>query len=106
MQDQTVNYCGDKEMEVLLEQAGSKLSISQVYGLLYGGLAAPHPVMPLDYMNIVFGKDNEAHVTEQEVKKVFDNLQALWSIFSQWNPETEPIALPDLDYSNSYGLGF
>lgn len=102
MQNQEVNYCGDKEMRLLLDKAGAKLRLSEVYGLIYGGLAAPHPVLPMDYLEVIFGKEREAHLADQEVKKVFDNMQALWNIFTQWNPETDPIALPDLGYTDNY----
>ncbi|RPI36314.1 MAG: hypothetical protein EHM54_06035 [Nitrospiraceae bacterium] len=91
-------YCGDDVMEEYLEMAGSEISIFGLYGLLYGCHAAPNPVMPSDFMPLVFGKKGPQIETEKEAQEMSDNMLALWSLIGEWEPETEDLMIPEFDY--------
>jgi uncharacterized protein YecA (UPF0149 family) len=91
-------YCGDEVMEEYLEMAGSELSIYGLYGLLYGCLAAPDPVMPSEFMPLVFGKKGPQFGTEEEAQEMSGNMMALWNLIGQWDPETEDLMIPEFDY--------
>jgi len=91
-------YCGDEVMEEYLEMAGSELSIYGLYGLFYGCNAAPEPVMPSEFMPLVFGKKGPQFGTEEEAQEMSGNMMALWSLIGQWDPETEDLMMPEFDY--------
>lgn len=86
------SYPGDREMELLLAQAGAKLSLSAVYGLFYGCLAAPRPVPPALYMPVIFGP------AEAGDRSVREGLSGLLHRLSRWRPATAPFILPDPHY--------
>ena len=91
-------YCGDDVMEEYLEMAGSEISIFGLYGLLYGCHAALNPVMPSEFMPLVFGKKGPQIETEEEAQEMSDNMMALWSLIGEWDPETEDLMVPEFDY--------
>ncbi len=95
-------YCGDAEMIRLLEKAGARLSISSIYGLFYGCLAAPHMVAPSQYMPMIFGEEDTSHDSMEETQKIFGNLMSLWNFLAEWKPEKEPVAFPDIRYADTY----
>jgi len=94
-------YCGDKKMIGLLEKAGSKLSISEMYGLLYGCMAAPHLVMPSKIMPLLFGEEGTALETLEDAEELYGNLMGLWNVIARWKPESEPFFYPDIEYHDT-----
>jgi uncharacterized protein YecA (UPF0149 family) len=91
-------YCGDDIMEEYLEMAGSELSIYGLYGLFYGCNAVPNPVMPSEFMPLVFGKKGPQFGTEEEAQEMSGNMMALWNLIGQWDPETDDLMVPEFDY--------
>lgn len=96
------SYCGDEEMSRLLEKAGARTSLSEIYGLFYGCLAAPHPVSPSQYYPLIFGENYAAYEALEVSSKVIHNLMTLWNLTDMWNPEEEPAAFPDIRYPDTY----
>ncbi len=94
-------YCGDKTMSELFRKAGLKLSVSEVYGLFYGCLAAPELVMPSRYMTLIFGEEGREFKTKEEAEKIYGNLMSLWNLLSGWKPESEPCLFPDIEYPDN-----
>ena len=95
-------YCGDEELNRLLEKAGARVSISEIYGLFYGCLASPHPVTPSEYYPLIFGDDYGAYETLEDSSKVISNLMTLWNLTNLWNPVEEPVAFPGIYYPDTY----
>jgi len=96
------SYCGDEGLKDLLEKAGAKISVSQIYGLFYGCLASPHPVEPSQYYPLIFGEENGSHDSIEDTTTLIINLLALWDLIKKWDPENEAIALPTVYYSGTY----
>jgi uncharacterized protein YecA (UPF0149 family) len=96
------SYCGDEEMSRLLEKAGARTSLSEVYGLFYGCLAAPHSVTPARYYPLIFGDNYAALERLAASSSVIRNLMTLWNLTGMWNPEEEPAAFPDITYPVTY----
>jgi len=95
-------YCGDAEMSRLLEKAGARLSISEIYGLIYGCLAAPHMVVPSQYMPLIFGEEGGTYDSMEEANKVLGNLMSLWNVLADLDPESNPVYFPDIKYYETY----
>lgn len=94
-------YCGDKTMSEYLRQAGAKLSIFELYGLLYGCLTAPNLVMPSHFYPLLFGKEGGDFESEEKVNAIIGNLMSLWNLIAQWRPKTDPFIFPDAEYPTS-----
>ncbi|MDI6890828.1 MAG: SEC-C metal-binding domain-containing protein [Thermodesulfovibrionales bacterium] len=94
-------YCGDAMMEEYLKKGGSKLSLSEIYGLLYGTLAAPNMVMPSQITSMIFSKEGGDFESMEEVKEIMGNLMSLWNIIAGWKPESEPFFYPDIKYPDT-----
>ncbi|MBI5182595.1 MAG: hypothetical protein HZA06_06780, partial [Nitrospirae bacterium] len=73
-------YYSDSEMIRLLKEADAKLSLPEIYGLLYGCHAAPHIFRPSQLISTIFGKNEEAFASMEEAEKVIGNLLFLWNI--------------------------
>ncbi len=93
-------YCGDEEMARLLEKAGAMLSISEIFGLFYGCLAAAELVMPSQYHPLIFGEEGAEFESEEEAQKLIGNLMSLWNHLARWNPEEEPFYFPMVRYTD------
>lgn len=91
-------YCGDTLMREYLKKAGSKLSISEIYGLLCGALAGPNVVMPSKITPMIFGEEGGDFQSIEEAKEVMGNLMSLWNIIAGWKPESEPFFYPESEY--------
>jgi len=96
------SYCGDEELSRLLEKAGARASISEIYGLFYGCLASPHPVTPSEYYPLIFGDEYGAHDSLEDSSKVIRNLMTLWNLTNLWNPEEDPLVFPGIKYPGTY----
>ncbi len=71
-------YCGDKKLRECLNRFGARLSIFQVYGLIYGCIAAPHIVMPPQLLSRIFG-DKFSFNSIDEANEVLSVLLSLES---------------------------
>ena len=99
----TNKYCGDTKMSSLLEKVGAKFSLTQIYGLFYGCLAAPELVIPSMYHPLIFGEEGAKFETEEEAQTVIGSLMALWNTLSRWNPVSDDVFLPSLKYESTCG---
>jgi hypothetical protein len=91
-------YCGDEIMEEYLEEAGSEMSLFGLYGLFYGCHAAPRPVMPAEFLPLIFGEEGAQFETDEDAQAMLDNVLSLWDLLGQCDAETEGLALPEIDY--------
>lgn len=94
-------HYSDSEMIRLLKGADAKLSLPEIYGLLYGCHAAPHIFRPSQLISTIFGKNEEAFASMEEAEKVIGNLLFLWNILGGWKPESEPLFYPDIEYPDT-----
>lgn len=94
-------YYSDSEMIRLLKKAGAKLSLPEIYGLLYGCHAAPHMFRPSQLISTIFGKNEEAFASMEKTEQVIGNLLFLWNALGGWKPESEPLFYPDIEYPDT-----
>ncbi len=85
----------------LLKEADAKLSLPEIYGLLYGCHAAPHIFRPSQLISTIFGKNEEAFTSMEESEKVIGNLLFLWNVLGGWKPESAPLFYPDIGYPDT-----
>ncbi|MEK6679756.1 MAG: SEC-C metal-binding domain-containing protein [Nitrospirota bacterium] len=94
-------YYSDSEMIKLLKGAGAKLTLPEIYGLLYGCHAAPHMFRPSQLISTIFGKNEEAFASMEKTEQVIGNLLFLWNALGGWKPESEPLFYPDIEYPDT-----
>ena len=94
-------YYSDSEMTRLLKGAGAKLTLPEIYGLLYGCHAAPHIFRPSQLISTIFGKNEEAFASMEKTEQVIGNLLFLWNALGGWKPESEPLFYPDIEYPDT-----
>jgi hypothetical protein len=94
-------YYSDSEMIRLLKGADAKLSLPEIYGLLYGCHAAPHVFRPSQLISTIFGKNEAAFASMEKTEQVIGNLLFLWNVLGGWKPETEPLFYPDIEYPDT-----
>jgi len=94
-------YYNDSEMIRLLKGADAKLSLPEIYGLLYGCHAAPHMFRPSQLISTIFGKNEEAFASMEKTEQVIGNLLFLWNALGGWKPESEPLFYPDIEYPDT-----
>ncbi len=94
-------HYSDSEMIRLLKGADAKLTLPEIYGLLYGCHAAPYIFKPSQLISTVFGKNEETFASMKEGEKVIGNLLFLWNVLGGWKPESEPLFYPDIEYSDT-----
>lgn len=94
-------YYSDSEMIRLLKGADAKLSLPEIYGLLYGCHAAPHIFRPSQLISTIFGKNEAAFASMEKTEQVIGNLLFLWNVLGEWKPETEPLFYPDIEYPDT-----
>lgn len=90
-------YCGDKKLIGDLNSYGAKISIFQLYGLIYGCIAATHIVMPPLLIPRIFGEDFAFNSIE-EANEILSDLMSLWNRIAMWEPEWEPFIFPEREY--------
>jgi uncharacterized protein YgfB (UPF0149 family) len=95
------DYCGDEAMAELLERAGSKLSLHEIYGLLHGIIAAPHMVMPSRITPLLFGDEGSEFRSMEDAKKLYANLMSLWNIIANWETDSEPFRYPEIKFPDT-----
>jgi len=95
-------YCGDKAMEEYLKKAGSKLSLHEVYGLLYGIITAPNMVMPSKITSLIFSEQGTELESMEKARELYGNLMSLWNKIAGWKPDSEPFFSPDIEYTDNY----
>lgn len=95
---QTGNYCGDIVMDEQLYKSGAKLSVFGLYGLFYGCLAAPDPVMPSVLLPLILGEKGPQFKTNKEAEEIVSNILALHNMLAEWNPEEKLLPIPDFEY--------
>ena len=94
-------YYNDSEMIRLLKGADAKLSLPEIYGLLYGCHAAPKIFRPSQLISTIFGKNEEAFASMEKTEQVIGNLLFLWNALGGWKPESEPLFYPDIEYPDT-----
>ena len=94
-------YYSDSEMIKLLKGADAKLSLPEIYGLLYGCHAAPHVFRPSQLISTIFGKNEEAFASMEKAEAVIGNLLFLWNVLGGWKPENELLFYPDIKYPDT-----
>ncbi len=85
-------------MAEYLIKSGAMLSVTEVYGLLYGCLAAPKMVLPSQLIPEIFGDHEPDRLSKETVELVIGNILSLWNILGAWEAGKEPLLLPDIEY--------
>jgi hypothetical protein len=83
--------------EALLK-VGSKRTLHEIYGLFYGGMAAPDPADPEKYLPVIFEEDPATPVSEEGAENLRDHLLVLWNFLARWKPEEDPFYFPEAEY--------
>ena len=99
------SYTDDAAVRGALAKVGSERTLHEVYGLFYGGMAAPDPADPGEYLPVIFEKDDPeaAQVSEEDAKILKNNLLSLWNFIARWRPEKDPFYFPEQEYADNYG---
>lgn len=88
-------------MGEFLRKTNSEVSITGLYGLLYGCLAAPNMVMPSRLIPIIFGEEGANFESEEKANVFFQNLMLLWNTLAHWEPGKGSFFLPDIKYPDT-----
>lgn len=96
------SYTDDIATREALAKVGSKRTLHEIYGLFYGGMAAPDPADPGEYLPAIFEEDPAAPVAEEDSGNLRDNLLSLWNFIAQWKPEEDPFYFPEQEYPENY----
>ncbi|MHB8845129.1 MAG: hypothetical protein ACYC7L_10335 [Nitrospirota bacterium] len=99
------SYTDDAAVRDALAKVGSERTLHEVYGLFYGGMAAPDPADSGEYLPVIFEKDDPeaAHVSEEDATDLKNNLLSLWNFIARWKPEKDPFYFPEQEYPDNYG---
>jgi len=101
MGNTSTSYSDDNATREALRKAGSERTLHEIYGLFYGGMAAPNAADPAQYVPVVFD-DAAAHASGEDAENVRGNLLSLWNFIAQWKPEEDPFYFPDQEYPDNY----
>jgi hypothetical protein len=96
------SYSDDSLTREALTKVGSDRTLYEIYGLFYGGVAAPDPSDPGEYLPVIFEEDPAAPVSEEDAETLRDNLLSLWNFIAQWKPEEDPFYFPEQEYPDNY----
>jgi uncharacterized protein YggU (UPF0235/DUF167 family) len=97
------SYTDDATTREALRKVGSERTLHEIYGLFYGGMAAPDPADPKEYLPVIFEKDEPAApVSEEDAKDLRDNLLSLWNFIARWKPDRDPFYFPEQEYPDNY----
>ena len=96
------SYTDDIATREALAKVGSKRTLHEIYGLFYGGMAAPDPADPGEYLPAIFEEDPASPVSEEDSQNMRDNLLSLWNFIAQWKPEGDPFYFPEQEYPDNY----
>jgi len=98
------NYTDDEAVREALRAVGSERTLHEVYGLFYGGLAAPDPADPEEYLPVIMEGDDPADVVpEAAAESLRNNLLSLWNFIARWRPDQDPFYFPEQEYPDNYG---
>lgn len=96
------SYSDDNLTREALTKAGSDRTLHEIYGLFYGGMAAPDPADPGEYLPVIFEEDPAAPVPEEDIEDLRDNLLSLWNFIARWKPEKDPFYFPEQEYPDNF----
>jgi hypothetical protein len=96
------SYSDDTMAREALGRAGSKRTLHEIYGLFYGGMAAPDPADPEKYLPVIAGEDTDVPVSEEDAENLRGNLLSLWNFIARWKPEADPFYFPEQEYSDNF----
>ena len=102
MGNTSTSYTDDIATREALAKVGSERTLHEIYGLFYGGMAAPDPADPGEYLPVIFEEDPAAPVAEEDSGNLRDNLLSLWNFIAQWKPEEDPFYFPEQEYPDNY----
>jgi len=91
----------NKTREALLK-IGSERTLHEIYGLFYGGMAAPEAADPEKYLPVIFEEDAATPVSEEDAENLRDHLLVLWNFLARWKPEEDPFYFPEAEYPTTY----
>lgn len=98
------SYTDDNAVREALNAVGSERTLHEVYGLFYGGMAAPDPADPEEYLPVIMeGDDPAAVVSEEAAENLRNNLLSLWNFIARWKPAQDPFYFPEQEYPDNYG---
>lgn len=92
----------DNATRQALAKVGSERTLHEIYGLFYGGMAAPDPADPEEYLPVIFEEDPTAPVAEEDAENLRVNLLLLWNFLAGWKPEEDPFYFPEAEYPATY----
>jgi hypothetical protein len=96
------SYTDDNLTREALTKVGSKRTLHEIYGLFYGGMAAPDPADPGEYLPVIFEEDPASPASEEDSENLRNNLLSLWNFIAQWKPEKDPFYFPEQEYPDNY----
>lgn len=96
------NSADDNATRQALVKVGSDRTLHEIYGLFYGGMAAPDPADPEEYLPVIFEEDPANPVSDEDAENLRENLLLLWNFISQWKPEEDPFYFPEVEYPATY----
>jgi hypothetical protein len=96
------SYSDDNVTREALAKAGSGRALHEIYGLFYGGVAAPDPADPEEYLPVILEEDPASPVPEEDAEDLRDNLLSLWNFIARWKPEADPFYFPEQEYPDNY----
>jgi hypothetical protein len=102
MENTLTSYTDDIVTREALAKVGSERTLHEIYGLFYGGMAAPDPADPGEYLPAIFEEDPASPVSEEDSGNLRDNLLSLWNFIAQWKPEEDPFYFPEQEYPDNY----
>jgi hypothetical protein len=102
MGNTSTSYSDDNLTRDALARAGSERTLHEIYGLFYGGMAAPDPADPEKYLPVILEEDPDAPVSEEDAENLKGNLLSLWNFIARWKPEEDPFYFPEQGYPDNY----
>jgi len=102
MENTLTSYTDDNLTREALAKVGSKRTLHEIYGLFYGGMAAPDPADSGEYLPVIFEEDPASPVSEEDAEDLRDNLLSLWNFIARWKPEKDPFYFPEQEYPDNF----
>lgn len=102
MGDPLTGNTDDNMTREALTKVGSERTLHEIYGLFYGGMAAPDPADPGEFLPMIFEEDAASPVSEEDAENLRDNLLSLWNFIARWKPEVDPFYFPEQEYPATF----
>ena len=96
------SYSDDAMTREALGRVGSERTLHEIYGLFYGGMAAPERADPEKYLSVILADDTDPPVSEEDAENVKGNLLSLWNFIARWKPEEDPFYFPEQEYPDNF----